>query len=264
MKNKSSNLPLELNDELINYYDDLIKKIKDDFNNKKYKEAIARCEEELEQPYLPFEYIKEFEQLLFQMQAEYRYLQLDDKLKNQSKQQMINSIFDNVNFNVYLFDFFIEKYHSQLEDIDYNIIQKWLMSKKLDNSQKFYLLDTLAAFKIDRNFIFYNSNIDDDIVLNTLTFHENEYFKPYNLSLEIIEQDLFKDPIVSKFAIDLLDAVSCHYFPTFPFSSAERLAEIIMSIIHSSMNFKELKYDSLLDDEKKVFKIFIEIQNLDS
>ena len=69
---------LQLNDELIKYYDDLIKQIKLDFNNGLYEQAINRCEEELEQPYLPFEYIVEFEKLAHNLETEYRYKQIDN------------------------------------------------------------------------------------------------------------------------------------------------------------------------------------------
>lgn len=253
---------LQLNDELIKYYDDLIKQIKLDFNNGLYDQAINRCEEELEQPYLPFEYIVEFEKLAHNLEIEYRYKQIDNNIKQLSHYQMLQSIFDGENFNVYLFDYFLEKFNKELTETDFDSFQMWLNHPNVENVKKFYILDCLAHYEIDRNFIFRNTNINDDIVLNTLNFHDHEMFNQYNNTLEIIEKDLFKDPSVSKFASDLLDAVANHYFPLFPFKNSEELADIILNLINTSMNFVQIDYEKLNDDERKVYNIFIEIQNL--
>ncbi|MDE5617615.1 MAG: DUF3196 family protein [Ureaplasma sp.] len=253
---------LQLNDELIKYYDDLIKQIKLDFNNGLCEEAINRCEEELEQPYLPFEYIVEFEKLAHTLETEYRYKQIDDEIKQLSHHQMLNSIFDGENFNVYIFDYFLDKFNKDLENIDFDTFQIWLNHPNVENIKKFYILDCLSHYKIDRNLIFKNTNVDYDIVLNTLNFHDHEMFNPYNNTLKIIEKDLFKDPSVSKFASDLLEAVANHYFPIFPFKSSEELADIIMNLINMSMNFISIDYEKLTDDERKVYNIFIEIQNV--
>ena len=56
---------IELNDEVIKYYDQILKKSKDKFTNKKYDEAIQLIEDELNQPYIPFEYEQIFENQLF-------------------------------------------------------------------------------------------------------------------------------------------------------------------------------------------------------
>jgi len=125
-------------------------------------------------------------------------------------------------------------------------------------------LDSLAHFNIDKDFIFYNHLVQDDVVLNTLNFHDHENFKNYNITLDIIEKTLFKDPIVTKFAEDLLNAVTTHYFPSFIFNDPENLAKIILKIINNSMNFVQLDLADLSEDERKVYKIFLDLQSSES
>lgn len=255
---------IELNDEVIKYYDQILKKSKDKFTNKKYDEAIQLIEDELNQPYIPFEYEQIFENQLFAFQAEYRYLQIDEKYKLLDKNQMLKQIVANNKFNVYLFDFFIQKFNENLDNTDFDIIGKWLIVDFLSNYEKFYILDALAHFKIEHKFILFNHFTNDDVVLNTIDFHEHECFTKYNQVLEIIEQQLIKDPSIAKFASDLLNAVATHYFPTFEFQSTEKLANIILKIISNCFNFIEIDPNSLSEDERKVYNIFLSIQNTKS
>lgn len=255
---------LELSDEVIKYYEKILTKSKEQFANKQYQEAIARLEEELDQAYMPFEYQQMFEQQLFSFQTEYRYLQLDERLKKLTKPEMLKQIIANNSFNVYLFDYFLQTYYDNLSELDYFEISNWLTSQILNNTQKFYILDSLAHFNIDKNFVLHNHNVNDDVVLNTLTFHDHEAFAKYNQTLQIIENDLFKDPTIVKFASELLDAIASEYFPTFDFKSPELLAKIIINTIHTCMNCIEPEWDNLTEDERKVYKILINLQNTQS
>lgn len=259
-----NNEKLELSDDIIKYYDGILNKTKEWFENKQYQEAINRLQEELDQAYMPFEYQQIFEKQLFSFQTEYRYLKLDENLKNLSKHEMLKQIIINNSFNVYLFDYFLQTYHEKLTEMDFLEISNWLIGKILNNTQKFYILDSLAYFKIDKNFVLYNHNVNDDIVLNTLTFHDHEAFNKYNKTLQIIENDLFKDPTIVKFASELLDAIASEYFPLFNFESPELLAKIIINTINECMNCIEPQWDNLSNDERKVYKILINLQNTQS
>lgn len=258
------NNKITLNDEVIKYYDELLSNIKKDFVNGQHQKAIERLQEELEQTYIPFEYQQIFEHELHLLQTEYRYLQIDEKIKQLPQDKMLEQITANNKFNVYLLDYFLQLFHNQLTDKDYFVIGEWLKSTILDNTQKFYVLDSLAHFNIDKDFIFYNHLVQDDVVLNTLNFHDHENFKNYNITLDIIEKTLFKDPIVTKFAEDLLNAVTTHYFPSFIFNDPENLAKIILKIINNSMNFVQLDLANLSEDERKVYKIFLDLQSSES
>lgn len=258
------NNKITLNDEVIKYYDELLSNIKKDFANGQHQKAVERLQEELEQTYIPFEYQQIFEHELHLLQTEYRYLQIDEKIKKLPQDKMMEQIIANNKFNVYLLDYFLQLFHNQLTDKDYFVIGEWLKSTILDNTQKFYVLDSLAHFNIDKDFIFYNHLVQDDVVLNTLNFHDHENFKNYNITLDIIEKTLFKDPIVTKFAEDLLNAVTTHYFPSFIFNDPENLAKIILKIINNSMNFVQLDLADLSEDERKVYKIFLDLQSSES
>lgn len=257
MKNNDE---LVLNDEIIKYYDNILKNAKNDFANKKYDQAINRLQEELDQPYMPFEYQQVFENQLFTFQSEYRFLQIDEKLKSLDKNTMLKRVFVNNNFNIYLFDYFLQQFHKDIDSNDLEIFAIWLKDKVLDNNQKFYILDALANFDIDYNFVLHNHNVNDDVVLNTKTFHNHECFSKYNETLDIIEEQLFKDPVIAKFACDLLNAVASEYFPSFNFQSSNELANIIISIIHDNMNGIEPQWDSLTESQRIVYNILLNIQ----
>lgn len=253
-----------LSDEVIKYYDELLKRIKDDFYNGEQVKAINRLEEELQQTYMPYEYLQIFENQLHQFESEYRANQLDEKLKKLSREEMLSKIYVNNKFNVYLYDYFLQTYHEQLTSQDFLIFANWLKDKNLLNEQKFYILDALAYFNINHDFVLENSNTNDDVVLNTLNFHDHASFEPFNETLKILEDTLFKDQIVIKFANDLLNAVTAYYFPTFEFKDPQNLAKIILKIINASMNFVLLDPHDLSEDERKVYKIFLQMQENDS
>lgn len=252
-----------LSDEVIKYYDDLLNRIKNDFNNGQQIKAINRLTEELEQTYMPYEYLQVFENQLHQFEAEYRASQLDESLKKLSQEEMLYKVYVNKKFNVYLFDYFLQKFHTNLGAHDFGIMKGWLQDPYLINEQKFYVLDALAHFEIDHTFILENANTRDDVVLNTLTFHEHDSFAPFNETLKILEDSLFKDQIVIKFASDLLNAVTAYYFPTFEFKDPQTLAKIILKLINASMNFVLLDPNQLNEDERKVYKIFLQMQDSD-
>ena len=252
---------IELNDEVIKYYDGILKKAKDKFTNKNYEEAIEMIEDELNQPYIPFEYEQVFENQLFAFQAEYRYLQIDEKYKLLDKNQMLKQITNENKFNVYLFDFFIQKFNENLTNEDFIIISDWLAGNCLSNYEKFYILDALAHFKIEHKFVYFNHNTNDDVVLNTIDFHNHTLFDNYHQTLAIIEEQLMKDPTILKFATDLLNAVATHYFPSFEFQSTNSLANIILKIINNCFNFIEINPDDLSEEERKVYNVFVSIQN---
>lgn len=255
------NNKVTLSDEVIKYYDDLLNRIKDDFNNGQQIKAINRLTEELEQTYIPYEYLQIFENQLHQFESEYRASQLDEALKKLSKDEMLQKIYVNKKFNVYLFDYFLQKFYKNLNSNDFKIMELWLKNPHLYNEQKFYILDALAHFEINHDFVLENTNTKDDVVLNTLNFHDHDSFKPFNDTLKILEDTLFKDQTVIKFASDLLNAVTAYYFPTFEFRNPETLAKIILKIINASMNFILLDLNDLNESERKVYKIFLQMQD---
>lgn len=254
---------ITLSDEVIKYYDDLLNRIKEDFNNGQQLKAINRLNEELEQTYMPYEYLQIFENQLHQFEAEYRANQLDESLKKLSQDEMLHKIYVNKQFNVYLFDYFLQAFHKNLHSHDFLVMEAWLQDPHLVNEQKFYVLDALAHFEINHDFVLENSNTKDDVVLNTINFHEHDSFAPFNETLKILEDTLFKDQIVIKFASDLLNAVTAYYFPTFEFKDPQTLAKIILKIINASMNFILLDPHDLNEDERKVYKIFLQMQDSD-
>lgn len=246
---------IEESDDIKKYYDELIKKITNDWQNNKHELAIQRLEEELEQPYIPYNYEELMSDMLFSYQRELKFLSIDNKIKNMSMDEMIGQIFINNKFNIFVFELFIQKFGKNIDDKYFPIIQLWLQSSEISNEDKFLILDSLAGEEIDKNFVFYNANVKHDIVVNTLTYRESEYLKKYNKTLEIIDDLVNKDQVVGNFAKDVLECCANYYFPEFPFKSIDSFATAIVNIINKFMNLAEVDVNLLTHDEKIVYKI---------
>lgn len=246
---------IEDNDEVNKYYDQLIEKITLDWQNQKYQEAIDRIKEELDQPYLPFEYEDILSDLLYSYERELKLMHLDEHLKNLSANDMLVEINKDGKFNIFLFEYFMQKYGEHLEKPQLAILQLWLQDKTILNTEKFFILDCLAEANVDQNFIFYNANTDDDVVLNPLTYRDHEALKPYEEASKIISDQTFKDPTVDNFARDVLSACAYYYFPSFPFSSVDNLSSAILNVISNSLNMIDPDPDTLTEDEKLVNKV---------
>ena len=255
---------LEEDDEVNKYYDKLVENITLDWQNGKHQEAINRIQEELDQPYIPYEYEDVLSDLLYSYERELKFKTIDENIKNLSANDMLVEINRGGKFNIFLFELFMQKYGEQLEKPQFAIFQLWLQDKNVLNTHKFFILDSLAELNISHDFIYYNANVDEDIVLNTLTYRENELLKPYDEAAKIINEQTFKDPIISKFASDVLSATGYYYFPSFPFSSTQSLADAILNTISNSVNMIDINPDQLDDDEKKVTKVINSFEEIDS
>lgn len=254
----------EETDDIKKYYDELIKRISDDWQNNKHDMAIARLEEELEQPYIPYNYEELMSDMLFSYKREKKFLAIDEKVKNMSMDEMIGQIFVNNKFNIFIYELFIQKFGKEINEKYFPIIQLWLQSPNISNEDKFLILDSLAGEEIDKDFVFYNSNVDHDVVVNTLTYRESEYLKKYNLTLDKIEDIVNKDQVVGNFAKDVLECCANFYFPEFPFESIDSFASAIVNIIQKFMNLEEVDVNTLSHDEKIVYKIIEYIEKQES
>lgn len=255
---------VEETDEIKKYYDELIKKISEDWQKNKHELAIQRLQEELDQPYIPYNYEELMSDMLFSYQRELKFLSIDNKVKNMSMDEMIGQIFVNNKFNIFIFELFIQKYGTKIDEKYFPIIQLWLQSNVITNEDKFLILDSLAAEGIDKDFVFYNNNVDHEVVVNTLTYRESEYLKKYNLTLNKIDSIINKDQVVANFAKDVLECCANYYFPEFPFNSIDSFAESIINLINKFMNLEEVDISKLNHDEKIVYKIIEYIEKQES
>lgn len=255
MSNQKPIERIEKNDEVNKYYDKLIENITLDWQNGKCDEALKRIEEELEQPYIPFEYEDILNDMFYSYRRELKLKTIDENIRNLSANDMLVEINRSGKFNTFLFELFMQKYGEKLEKPQLAILQLWLQDKEMKNINKFFILDLLAESNVNHDFIFYNANVDDDIVVNPLTYRTLDVLKPYDETAKIINEETFKDPVLQNFALDVLSATGYHYFPTFPFTSSEDLANAILTCINNSINMVEVNYDDLSDDEKRVEKV---------
>ncbi|MBU3830609.1 MAG: DUF3196 family protein [Candidatus Ureaplasma intestinipullorum] len=252
-KNKINQL--EETDEVKNYYENLIKKISEDWQNNKHELAIERLKEELDQPYIPYNFEELMSDMLFSYERELKFSLIDKKIKEMSMDEMIGQIFVNGKFNVFIFELFVQKFTSKIDDKYFPIFQLWLQSSDISNEDKFLILDSLASEGIDKDFVFYNKNVDHDVVVNTLSYRESDYLKKYNLTLKKIEQIIEKDQVVANFAKDVLECCANYYFPEFPFKSVDSFANAIINIISKFMNLEDVNITELNHDEKIIYKI---------
>ncbi|GAA5414623.1 DUF3196 family protein [Ureaplasma ceti] len=241
--------------EVNKYYDKLIASITEEWQNQNYDGALKRIEEELEQPYIPYEYEDMLSDMFYSYQRELKLKTIDENIKNMSANDMLVEINRGGKFNSFLFELFIQKYGDKLEKPQLAIMQLWLQDKNMKNLNKFFILDALAENNVDEKFIFYNANVDDDIVLSPTTYRTLDALKPYDEAGKIINEETFKDPVLQNFALDVLNATAYHYFPSFPFSSDEELAFAILNSINNSINMVDADRSTMTEDDLLVEKV---------
>ena len=217
-----------------NYYDDILEKIKNAYENKEYQKAEFYIEEELSMPYIP----SDFEKALFELQDKYRAMLKSNDFKlsdeeiieylkaDEMKQMLAANYLNNLNIRDYL-----------------DIVQEYLLSDS-DDKIKVLIINTLMEQDILDEMQVKKDGLD-------ITFVPR-YVEPIELSdgylsaKNYFEEHLKQNPSMLQMADELL-AHKC--FAYLPFSYEEEEGELIAKEIICYI------YDCLGDLENK--EIFI-------
>lgn len=196
------------------YYEKILKQIKALFEEKKYKEAIANLEEELETSYIPLKYEQIFEELRNEIIAESTYFSQTTQYENLTKLQLFNELIrPNYQLNTTVLNLIFEKHANNLTDTELKKIIGYLDHSKISQENKELIINLLKINRFDTKINYYNPFLDEVYSLNLdeikLFFEIEKYTKAKNLMSELI----FNEPALLEYCDDLLKKIYLYYFP---------------------------------------------------
>ncbi|MDE6289797.1 MAG: DUF3196 family protein, partial [Ureaplasma sp.] len=155
---------------------------------------------------------------------------------------------------------FLDKLEIQEEEIDkyFDLINEIFKSNKLENTDKFYILQSLIDLSVNHEFDFKNSYSNLSIKINPFTIIDEMKNSKYSLAVESLYNYFFKDITKFNFSQNILHYVQDYYFPEFPFSSLDSLVKSIVNYVDNVMfdenkdNWVENNDDELVYQALKV------------
>ena len=213
-----------------NYYDDILEKIKNAYENKEYQKAEFYIEEELSMPYVPIE----FEKALLELQNKYQ-----DKLKRNEFSLSDEEIETYLKADPYK-QMLAVNYLNGLNIRDYlELVQEFLLSEA-DDKIKVLMINTLMEQDITDEMKVKKDGLDISFI--------PRYAEPIDVSdgyvraKEYFDEVLKQNPSMHQMAMELLGHKCFSYLP---FSYSEEEGELIAKEIICYI------YDCLGDSEAK-------------
>lgn len=228
---------LETNSELDNFYNKILDKAKLLISEEKYQEALEIVNEEIEQPYIPIKFYDIFHELKYEIMSVLYNHKIENKYWIKSPSELLKII---INSNVFIIEYwevFLDKLEIQEEEIDkyFDLINEIFKSNKLENTDKFYILQSLIDLSVNHEFDFKNSYSNLSIKINPSTIIEEMKNSKYTLAIESLYNYFFKDITKFNFSQNILHYVQDYYFPEFPFSSLDSLVKSIINYVDNVM-----------------------------
>lgn len=195
------------------YYADIAQKVLELVKDEKFSEALSILDEELDQPYIPADFYHNLNQIKLDIECQLKEEEYSQKVANLSKLEIWNLVYDEKQhkFDDVYFNILLSKYNNELDDIDFALINKIFVDKKIDNVSKSIMINNLRELKINHTFSLYNSFLDKLFDFNPmLNFELDEQV------VEIankIDEIFLKDPSKSEIALSLLQVLATKFIP---------------------------------------------------
>ena len=247
--------------DLNKYYDNILKKV--DIHNKEnnFLESINLLQDELDSPYMSLEYIKIFEEKLYEAQYNYNYNNPKNTYNNFSKEELISLIKKNNEGSELALINYFDNYKDKFDNYDLSFIKNLFEDKNISNDIKIISLNLLKMNQINLDINFYNRFLDQSFSINSLEFkniEEIEFFT--NVRDTILNKIIVNEPSLTDFCLASLYAYYKTYF--FSFDDLESIdyktfAIKLVEVIKDTLEWKEEDKNDKLKQ-----KIYIAIKNL--
>jgi hypothetical protein len=180
--------------------------------------------QELASPYIPIEFIQQFEQLYIEISEKVLVAEIKNKYETMTKMKMLSEVYDGKKLNINVLSFFLGKFAHELDQIDLQFINKIFLDRSIDNNTKLFVLTLMKDADISYEFDFYNSMINTTIKINSKSDFEFEQTQYFNKVAKLIEDALAKEPSLIVIAKELLMVIYEYHFNTIPPYSVELLS----------------------------------------
>jgi hypothetical protein len=197
--------------------------------------------QELASPYIPIEYIQDFERLYVEISRKVIANEITTKYESMSKMKMLGEIYDGKKINVNVLSFFLGKFIKDIDEVDLQFINKIFTDKTIDNNTKLFILVQLKDAGVSYEFDFYNNLTNSNFKLSpqsSFEFGNVEFFNKVN---KIISDRLSKEPSLIVIAKELLVIIYEYYFNQIPPYTIEVLSDNLTKYISQYFNDKKSK-----------------------
>jgi hypothetical protein len=197
--------------------------------------------QELASPYIPMEYIQDFERLYVEISRKVIADEIKTKYESMSKIKMLSEIYDGKKLNINVLSFFLGKFIKEIDEVDLQFINKIFLDKSIDTNTKLFIMTQLKDASVTYEFDFYNNLTNSSFKLNSQSNFEFENIEFFNKVNKTIDDNLSKEPSLIVIAKELLVIIYEYYFNQIPPYTVEILSDNLTKYVLQYFNDKKSK-----------------------
>lgn len=244
----------EQNNEIDQYYSDISQQIIVLIKEKKYIQAINILNEELNQPYVPYDIYERLNQSkidIERMQIEESY---DKKFNLLTKREIWNQIYNEANhfIDISYISILLEKYEHEFNDYDVTMLNNILNNKHINNVDKWLLIELILQLKLDYPFSMYNSFLDKKMSFNLETLTGGQ--QQLAMIAKELTNILAKQPSELEIALQLLQALYTKFIPNQISFNNHDIINTLKNVVLALFNHEQLVENEIT----KLLKEFLE------
>lgn len=249
MKNNDKNNEIEIeknlgddvSDNLKDYYRDLSQKIITYIKDNKLKEAIELIEQEIESPYVPNSVLLMLTESRNELEWQLKQQEYEKAIKNMTPLQMWDKVYNAKTgfFDAAYFNVLLEKKDNILDKVDYEIINKILLDKKVANINKVVIAMSLNKLEIDHEFKVFNNCLDKEFSVNFKNTADLNL--PSEALVKKAEDVFMKEPSKFQLFLNLVQLLYAWYFPTKIPQDDDLVVKTIANVIEDFFQGKKSK-----------------------
>lgn len=228
-------------------FDDYFAKMSEDIiiyiKEEKYDEALDLINSELEQPYIPNDHYMNLINTKNELESMLNEKKYNSEIDSLTKLQVWDKIY---NFEketideVYLNLFFV-KFENEIDEVDFSIMQKIFLNKKLDNVQKTILISSLITNNVSHTFDYYNSYTKIETNIDFTNFDSKLGVEQSEILFKKLEDFFLKDPSKFQIAQALIQILLIQFFPNKINFLIEDIVSTIINIVKSLFGEEKIK-----------------------
>jgi hypothetical protein len=154
------------------FYEKIMDKIYDLTKKGELEEALKIVEEEIVSPYIPADYLNDFERLYTELKKAVTAMSMEKKYAGMTKLEIMSQIFKKNTVNMNAFTFFLSRYVYEMEQIDAHFFNTIFLSSSVSMFEKIFILEQFKFADVNFTFEFYNQNSNKNFCVNSMSDFE--------------------------------------------------------------------------------------------
>jgi len=222
-----------------------LNKLEQEINDGQYRKVYDKISELEEEIILyPKEYAEKLEKIKKLLSIETKKSVFQEQLSKKSKVQLLNIVSNN--FDIYLFNYMINKFKTELNTEDYAKINMMLSDKKVSNSNKLLILDILKDEEISIDITFINSYTNEKKVFNTTSNFQIEKSSDYLGLLKSLSNLFYKEPSKLAIAKKLLLSFFIYFYPKPTIKELDNKIYNLINCMFENKEYSDKEFNDLI------------------